>query len=177
MLTVYKQVTFAPLEAYKYFLWNDTDTQTHWDNPDPQLTTHTDTQHGITRTPSQTHTCLSFVQDYPSEPVPEGNSNVDFTEARDSERKWHQLGHVQACTSLQTDNHASTQPLSFFLPPNQQHQSTEGNIPTHAYTHRDNPDQQNNQTQTNMDNPDPQLTTHTHRHTGLTQNHTLTTQR
>jgi len=26
---------------------------------------------------------------------------------------WHQLGHMQVCTSLQTDNHASTPPLSF----------------------------------------------------------------
>jgi len=40
---------------------------------------------------------------------------------------------MQVCTSLQTDNHASTPPLSFFtgrmpfLPPNQQRQSTEGN--------------------------------------------------
>jgi len=39
---------------------------------------------------------------------------------------------MQVCTSLQTDNHASTPPLSFFtgrmpfLPPNQQRQSTEG---------------------------------------------------
>jgi len=32
-----------------------------------------------------------------------------FTEARDSEWQWHQ----QVCTSLQTDNHASTPPLSF----------------------------------------------------------------
>jgi len=39
--------------------------------------------------------------------------NLAFTEARDSERQWHQLGHVQVCTSLQTDNHASTPPLSF----------------------------------------------------------------
>jgi len=38
---------------------------------------------------------------------------VDFTEARDSEWQWHQLGHMQVCTSLQTDNHASTPPLSF----------------------------------------------------------------
>jgi len=50
----------------------------------------------------------------------------------DSEWQWHQLGHVQVCSSLQTDNHASTPPLGFFtdwmpfLPPNQQHQSTEG---------------------------------------------------
>jgi len=42
-----------------------------------------------------------------------GKTNLDFTEARDSEWQWHQLGHVQVCTSLQTDNHASTPPLSF----------------------------------------------------------------
>jgi len=43
-------------------------------------------------------------------------SNLDFTEGRDSEWQWHQLGHVQVCTSLQTDNHASTPPLSFYRP-------------------------------------------------------------
>ena len=59
---------------------------------------------------------------------------MDSTEARDSEWQWHQLGHMQVCTSLQTDNHASPPPLSFFtgrmpfLPPNQQRQSTEGDI-------------------------------------------------
>jgi len=42
-----------------------------------------------------------------------GRTNVDFTEARDSEWHWHQLGHMQVCTSLQTDNHASIPPLSF----------------------------------------------------------------
>jgi len=58
-----------------------------------------------------------------------GKTNVDFADARDSE--WHQLGYIQVCTSLQTDNHASTSPLSFlhagclpFLPPSQQRQST-----------------------------------------------------
>jgi len=61
-----------------------------------------------------------------------GKINLDFTEARDSEWQWHQLSHMQVCTSLQTDNHANTSPLSFFtgrmpfLPPNQQRQSTEG---------------------------------------------------
>ena len=40
-------------------------------------------------------------------------TNLDFTEARDSEWQWHQLGHMQVCTSLQTDNHASTPALSF----------------------------------------------------------------
>ena len=42
-----------------------------------------------------------------------GKTNLDFTEARDSEWQWHQLGHMQVCTSLQTDNHASTSPHSF----------------------------------------------------------------
>jgi len=27
------------------------------------------------------------------------------------------MGHMKVCTSLQTDNHASTQPLSFFYGP------------------------------------------------------------
>jgi len=59
-----------------------------------------------------------------------GKTNLDFTEAGDSEWQWQQLGHMQVCTLLQTDYHASTPPLSFFtvffLPPNQQRQSTEG---------------------------------------------------
>jgi len=41
-----------------------------------------------------------------------GKTNLDFTEARDSDWQWHQLGHMQVCTSLQTDNHASTSPLT-----------------------------------------------------------------
>jgi len=62
-------------------------------------------------------------------------TNLDFTEARDSGWQWHQLGHMQVCTLLQTDNHTST-PCTIllcfftgrmpFLPPNQQRQSTEG---------------------------------------------------
>jgi len=63
-----------------------------------------------------------------------GKTSQDFTEARDSEWQWNPLDHMQVCTSLQTDNHASTPPLSFlkfftgwmpFLLPNQQRQSTE----------------------------------------------------
>ena len=45
-----------------------------------------------------------------------GKTNLDFTEARDSEWQWHQLGHMQVCISLQTDNHANTPPLSFLQP-------------------------------------------------------------
>ena len=33
-----------------------------------------------------------------------GKTSLDFTEARDSEWHWHQLGHMQVCISLQTDN-------------------------------------------------------------------------
>jgi len=36
-----------------------------------------------------------------------GKTNLDFTEARDSEWQWHQLGHMQVCTLLQTDSHAA----------------------------------------------------------------------
>jgi len=46
-----------------------------------------------------------------------GETNLDFTEATDSEWQWHQLGHMQVCTSLQTDNHTSTPPLSFLQAP------------------------------------------------------------
>ena len=42
-----------------------------------------------------------------------GKTNLDFTEARDSEWQWHQLEHMQVCISLQTDNQANTPPLSF----------------------------------------------------------------
>ena len=59
-----------------------------------------------------------------------GKTDLDFTEARDREWQWNQLGHMQVCTSLQTDNNANITPLSFYTPdalpaPNQQRQSTE----------------------------------------------------
>jgi len=61
-----------------------------------------------------------------------GETDLDFTEARDSEWQWHQLGHMQVCTS---DNQITTPAPHHskfftgrmpFMPPNQQHQSTEG---------------------------------------------------
>ena len=51
-------------------------------------------------------TCVSRYQ--------KGKTNLDFTRARDSEWQWHQLGHMQVCTSLQTDNHTNTPPLVFY---------------------------------------------------------------
>ena len=70
-----------------------------------------------------------------------GKTNLDFTGARDSEWQWHQLGHMQVCTSLRSDNHASSPPLFFtgrmpFLPPNQQRQSTEGTYATQELVNR-----------------------------------------
>ena len=70
--------------------------------------THTNTH----RTHTHTHTRLTTrVSRYQK-----GKTSLDFTEARDSEWQWHQLGHMQVCTSLQTDNHASTPPLGFYRP-------------------------------------------------------------
>jgi len=40
-------------------------------------------------------------------------TNLDFTEAKDSEWQWHLLDHMQVCTLLQADNHAMTTTLSF----------------------------------------------------------------
>jgi len=59
-----------------------------------------------------------------------GKTNLDFTEARDSGWQWHQLGHMQVCTSLQTDttpalHHSVFYRPDAFLPPNQQCKSTE----------------------------------------------------
>ena len=45
-----------------------------------------------------------------------GKTNLDFTEARDSECQWHQLGHIQVCTWLQTDNHATLHNSVFYRP-------------------------------------------------------------
>jgi len=45
-----------------------------------------------------------------------GKTNLDFTEAKDREWQWHQPGYVQVCTSLQTDNHASTHHSVFYRP-------------------------------------------------------------
>ena len=43
-----------------------------------------------------------------------GKTNLDFSEARDSEWQWQKLGHMQVCTSLRTD--VNTSPLSFYTP-------------------------------------------------------------
>jgi len=42
-----------------------------------------------------------------------GKTNLDLVEQETSEWQWHQLGHMQICTSPQADNHSSTPPLTF----------------------------------------------------------------
>ena len=82
--------------------------------------------HKYTHTHTHTHTSILW----PSGLWAGNRINLDYTEERDSEWQWHQLGHMQICISPKTDNHASTPPLSFFtgqmpfLPPNQQRQRT-----------------------------------------------------
>ena len=75
--------------------------------------------HDVTlpRVCSQEHTHIRLTAFFPGLPrwagTKKGKTNLDFTEARDSEWQWNQLGHIQVCTSLQTDNHASTPSLCF----------------------------------------------------------------
>ena len=45
-----------------------------------------------------------------------GKTYLDFSEARDSEWQWHQLGHMQVCTLLQRDTHTSTHHSVFYRP-------------------------------------------------------------
>ena len=79
-----------------------------------QAITRTDTQ-GCTpsltyrHTHTHTHTHGPFSRTTRVSRYQKGKTNLDFTEARDSEWQWHQLRYMQVCTSLQTtDNHAST---------------------------------------------------------------------
>jgi len=69
---------------------------------------------GISCTATHTHTRLTAL--CPGLPRWAGTrkvkvkTNLDFTEATDSEWQWHQPGHMQICTLLQTN---STPPLRF----------------------------------------------------------------
>jgi len=63
---------------------------------------------------THTHTLNSrFSRTTRASQYQKGKTNMDFTEARDNEWQWHQVDHMQVCTSLQTDNHTSTPPLKF----------------------------------------------------------------
>ena len=60
-----------------------------------------------------------------------GKTNLDFTEARDREWQWHQLGHMQSAhrsrqITTSAPNHSVFYRPDTFLAPNQLRQSTEG---------------------------------------------------
>ena len=62
-----------------------------------------------------------------------GKTNLDFTEARDSEWQWHQLAICKSTPrsrqiTTPAPHHSVFTGRMPFLPPNQQRQSTEGNI-------------------------------------------------
>jgi len=44
-----------------------------------------------------------------------GKTSLDFTEARDSEWQWHQLGHMQVCTSRQITTPATHRSVFYRL--------------------------------------------------------------
>jgi len=88
--------------------------------------THTHTHTHLFNGPLSRTTRVSWYQ--------KGKTNLDFTAARYSEWQWHQLGHMQVCISLQTDNHASNPPLSFLqagCPSCRPTNSTEGTVQKH----------------------------------------------
>ena len=70
----------------------------------------------MTQSKHNTHTRLTAL--FPGLPGWAGTRKVNQSGFSSSKRQysewqWHQLGHMQICTSLQTDNHTSTPPLSF----------------------------------------------------------------
>jgi len=75
---------------------------------------HAKGQPGTISLPTHTRTRLTALfWNYPVSQYQKGKTNLDFTEASDSEWQWHQLGCMQVCTLVQTENHASTPPLRF----------------------------------------------------------------
>ena len=72
---------FLAHPVYMYALFEHTHTHTH---------THARTHAHAFNGPFSGTTQVSRYQ--------KGKTNLDFTEARDSEWQWHQLGHMQVCT-------------------------------------------------------------------------------
>jgi len=65
-----------------------------------------------------------------------GKTNPDVTEARESEWQWHQLGHMQVCTLLQTDNHTNTSSVNFYRPDALPDAQTTGKVSPYSITER-----------------------------------------
>ena len=114
------------MPQYMYFSFNPSHVLENATKPNP-----TQPMDGPNPCLSLTHTRVSYVLSY-DQPLAythpfngplsgttrvsqyqKGKTNLDFTKARDSEWQWHQLGHMQVCTLLQTNNRASTPLISF----------------------------------------------------------------
>jgi len=70
--------------------------------------------------PADGNQCIRIREKMPefsSAVLSEGKTKLDLNEAKDSEWQWHQLGHMQVCTLLQTDNHTSTLTTHVFYRP------------------------------------------------------------
>ena len=74
--------------------------------------------HARTHARTHTHTHSRLMVLFPALPRWASTRKVKpiwilLKQGADSEWQWHQLGHMQVCTLLQTDNHTSTPPLGF----------------------------------------------------------------
>ena len=79
---------------------------------------------GVRISHTHMHTCLTalFSGTTRASRYLKGKTNLDFTEAKDSEWQWHQMGHVQVCTSHQ---HPTTRSFTRWMP----------FLPTHTHIH------------------------------------------
>jgi len=85
---------------------------------------------------------LDFVRDYAGEQALERQNQSAFTEARDSEWQWHQLGHMQIYTSPRQITMPASHHSVFHRPdaipaPNQHRQSTEGSVHSSSIKHKE----------------------------------------
>ena len=123
-LKVWRRLTVDPLytkHALNALAHRHTHTRTH---ARTHARTHTHTH--LFNGPLSGTTRVSWHQ--------KGKTNLDFTETRDSEWQWHQLGHMQVQDAPHSRQITMPAPHRSvftgrmpFLPPNQQRQSTEGN--------------------------------------------------
>jgi len=95
---------------------------------------HTLHTHTHTHTHTQRLTAL-FSRTTQVSGYQKGKTNLDFTEARDSEWQWHQLGICKSAPRSRQITTPATHHSVFtgrmpFLPPNQQRQNTEGTTTT-----------------------------------------------
>ena len=108
-ILIVQNVSWISWISYSYQLDQCTQRFTHTHTDGPHRLQHPTPAYSHTHTHRHTHTRSfngSLSRTTRVSQYQKGKINLDFTEARDSEWQWHQLGHVQVCILLQTDNHA-----------------------------------------------------------------------